>query len=419
MSATIPIPLPDDATYFQILIDSRVSGTRKVHLTFTANRMARNAPPILDITWLTGGGSNFDDWTKPVMQIVNSTTGVSGGANFKDTYDVLLDQLPLDPSKKYRVLKVPFLDPKDSTQSLAGSGHLTITLDAPAVMQINAGGPNGFSFALPSPDPRGAGGNTHWDFVEFNCATPASNNKPVCFCDTTNVDFFSLGIVIKGRQADGSLATFGLDLSETNPVGSLVSALSGAPAEYAAGRVPSSGSFLRFLAPDMSFNASATALDTAIADGFAHYESPNRLKFSVGTTDYEASTINGDLVFTKPQSFTIKKPTTIQVIASTGPLDVGGKPAVIQDAIKYIDAALNRGVFTDAAFWSNPQKWYPSTVQHNVYSRILHERFLGHGTPEGSACYGFSFDDVPGPPLVTSAPAIATCTSMTLVITDQ
>lgn len=418
MSSTIPDPLTDDSTYFQIMIDSRISDPSRVHLTFTANRMSRNAPPILDITWLTGGGPNFDDWTNPVMQIVNSATGVSGGANFKDTYDMLLNMLPKDPSGEYWVLKIPFLNPTDSTESLAGSGHLTITLDTPAVMQINAAG-SSFAFALPSSDPQGAGGNNIWDFVELNCATPASNAKSVCFCNTTNVDFFALGIAIKGRQTDGSLATFGLDLSETNPVSSLISALSSAPTEYAAGRVPSSGSFLRFLAPDMSFGADATALDTAIEDGFNYYQSTNTLKFSVGATNYEASTINDALVFTTPENFTIKKPSTLQVIASTGPLDVAGQTASVQDAIKYIDAALNRGVFTDTSSWSNPEKWYPASVQHNVYSRILHERFLGHGTPAGSACYGFSFDDVPGPPLVTSAPAIATCTSMSLVITDQ
>jgi hypothetical protein len=125
------------------------------------------------------------------------------------------------------------------------------------------------------------------------------------------------------------------------------------------------------------------------------------------------------LVFTTPKGFSIAKPTTKQVVASTGPLNTGStSDPQIQDAMKFIDAALNRGVFTDTASWSTPQNWYPANVHHNAYSRILHERFLGAGTPAGSACYGFSFDDVPGAP-VTSAPAIATCTSMTLVITDQ
>lgn len=414
MSANIPDPLPDDSTYFQILIDSRVSAPHAVHLTFTANQMSLTSTDILNITWLTGGGPQFDDWRSPVMQIVDDLTGVSRGPEFRNTFDVTLDQLPFDPSGKYRVLKIPFRDPADpKNKSLSGSGHLTITLNAPAVMQINQAG-SGFAFALPSPDPAGAGGDNHWDFVEFNCATPASNAKSVCFCNTTNVDFFSLGIAIKGRQSDGAMAEFGLDLSGVDPVSSLITALTGdgVPAEYQAGLVQKTGGFLRFLAPGLSFNAGACSLNTAIEDGFANYES-QLLTFSVGNKRYEACTKNGALAFTKPKPFTIKQPTSKEVIASTGPLDTGStSDPDIQAAMKYIDAALNRGVFTDTASWSTPANWYPTKVEHNVYSRILHERFLG------GACYAFSYDDVPGAP-VTSAPAIATCTSMTLVITDQ
>ncbi|MCA8994928.1 MAG: hypothetical protein KDA88_23325 [Planctomycetaceae bacterium] len=418
MGTSIPTPVADDGTYFQILIDSKIADPTRVHLTFTANRMSLTSPAIKDITWLTGGGATYNDWTSPQLNIVDSATGVTGGPQFSKTYDILLSDLPTDASGNYRVLKIPFLNPADSSESLAGSGHLTITLDTKAVMQINAAG-SGFAFALPSPDPRGAGGNTHWDFVELNCATPASNSKSVCFCNTTNVDFFSLGIAIKGRQADGTYATFGLDLSDENPVTSLVTALQHAPSEYAAGYVANdAGTFLRFLAPDMSFPSDATALDTAIDDGFTHYET-NKLEFTVGTTAYEATTVNGALKFTKPQAFTIKKPTSLEAIAATGPLDVAGQPSVIQDAQKYIAAALNRGVFADTSKWVDPSTWYPSGVQSNDYSHILHEHFMVVNPQDGSACYGFSFDDVPGPPLVTSAPAIATCTSMTLVITDQ
>lgn len=96
---------------------------------------------------------------------------------------------------------------------------------------------------------------------------------------------------------------------------------------------------------------------------------------------------------------------------STGPL-LPNQTAEINDALKYIDAALNRGVFTNTAAWETTADWYPEKTESNLYSKLLHQRFLD------GVCYGFSFDDVPGPP-VTSAPAIATCTSATLVITDQ
>ena len=418
MTDTIPTPLPDDPEYFQILIDSRIITANTVHLSFTANRMARNSPEILDITWLTGGGDNHDDWTRPVLHVVNSETGhtpPNGGAgiNFDATYDVTLDQLPKHTlkDKEYRVLKIPFLDPDDSSQSLAGSGHLTITLDAPAVMQINSGGPNGYSFALPSAAPEGAGSTNRWDFVELNCATPASNGKPVCFCNTTNVDFFCLGVAITGRTAAGDYATFGLDLGGKTPVADLIDDLRNLSPDYAAGYMEQSGVFLRFLAPDMAFTSKASDLDTAIDEGFKHYET-HALSFAVGDVSYSAKARNGALEFSSPSAFSIKKPSTLEVIASTGPLDVAGQPTEIQNAQKFIAAALNRGVFTQTGDWDRPSRWYPENVQSNQYSQTLHKHFID------GVCYGFSFDDVPGPP-VTSAPAIGTCTSMSLVITDQ
>ncbi len=409
MTAPIPDPIADDTTYFQILIDSRVSSGKTIHLSFTANRMKLTSPDILDVTWLSGGGPQYDDWTKPVMRIVDSASGVTNGPDFDTTYDVKLDELPKHGA--YHVLKIPFLDPGDTSQSLAGSGHLTITLDAPAVMQINTGGPNGYSFALPSAAPNGAGSENHWDFVELNCATPASNGKSVCFCNTTNVDFFSMGIAIKGRTAAGTCETFGLDLSSSSPVSDLISALNNLPKNYAAGYMESKGKFLRFLAPDMSFSDTATDLDTTIDNGFIHYAS-TPLTFEVSGVSYKATTISGSLVFTSPSSFSIDKPSTLNAIAATGSLDVEGQPTDVQNAQKFIAAAINRGVFKNTADWDDPSHWYPGGVESNEYSKTLHEHFID------GVCYGFSFDDVPGPP-VASAPAIGTCTSMTLVITDQ
>lgn len=422
-NASIANPLPDDATYFQILIDPTKLGVKdeNVHLTFTANQMGLTSTAIEGITWLTGGGSNYDDWTNPVMQIVDCSTGVSGGANFNDTYDIVLNTLPVDPTTKLYILKIPFLDPNDSSTSLAGSGHLTITLDAAAVMQINTGGPGGYSFALPSPAVDGAGSLNRWDFVEFNCATPASNGKSVCFCDTTNVDFFSLGITIKGRDATGTVSTFGINLDTFNPVGTLINELNHLPSAYSkvgyqtkVNPTTNEVTFLRYLAPDLSFTNETTVLDTAITDGYNQYMT-TPLEFSVSGTEYSATTSSDGtrLNFTQPETFSIGKPSTLNVIASTGPLDTGStSDANIQNAMKFIDAALNRGIFGNTAIWSTPTSYYPSTVEFNEYSNCLHNAFID------SACYGFSYDDVPGNG-VLSVPAIGTCTSMTLVLSKE
>jgi hypothetical protein len=280
----IATPLADDPNYFQILIDPRTTTAKAedVHISFTANKMSRTGTEILGISWLTGGGENHDDWTQPKMNVVNSSTGVTlygtGDipnltiVDFNSTYDVTLDKLPVHPTTNCYILKIPFLDPEDSTKSLAGSGHLTITLNAAAVMQINSNADGTYAFALPSPAVNGAGSTNHWDFVEFNCATPASNGKSVCFCNTTNVDFFSMGMTIKGRDAAGDIKTFGIDLNTKDPVTTLLTNLKALPAEYTAGYSKPNGTYVRYMAPDLSFSSNATALDTAITDGYNHYK---------------------------------------------------------------------------------------------------------------------------------------------------
>jgi len=415
-NVTIPDPDNDDANYFQILIvDNSSVASDEIHLTFTASQLSLTGTTIENVTWLSGGGADYTDWTTPQMNIIDCKDGVTNGPNFLQTYSVLLNALPLDSTGVHRVLKIPFLDPNDSSKSLAGSGHLTITMNTPAVMQINEDTANStFALALPSQIPLGAGGQTKWDFVELNCATPASNSKSVCFCNTTNVDFFSLGVTIKGRQADGTMATFGIDLDQPTPVTTLLTNLKALSSDYTAGLVnDASGNYLRFLAPDGSFSADTTCLDTAISDGFNAFPAASPLNFSIGNVSYTA-TSNGSnqLVFSAPTAFTIDLPTTLDVIASTGPLNTGTAATTdIQNAMKFIDAALNRGVFATPANWSSPKEWYPAGVESNDYAETLHQSFIDN------ACYGFSYDDVPGAP-VTSVPAIATCTSMTLVLTD-
>ena len=82
----IPAPPPDDAAYFQVLIDNRVTVSQTVHLTATANQVLLTSPDIEQVTWLTGGGPQFDDWTIPMFQIVDSLTGsTSTGASFTST----------------------------------------------------------------------------------------------------------------------------------------------------------------------------------------------------------------------------------------------------------------------------------------------------------------------------------------------
>jgi hypothetical protein len=408
----IPDPPPDLAAYFQILIDNRITASKTVHLTITANRMALDAPAILNATWLTGGGPAFNDWTRPVFQVVDSTSGsTASGASFPSTYDVTLDVLPLDPSGRYRILMVPFRDPANPSLSLGGSAHVTLTLGGPATMQINTGGPGGYSIALPTWDPNGAGGQAPWDFLEFNCATPIANGKPVCVINTTNVDFFFLGLSIMGRQPDGTYASFGLDPGSAHPVADTLAALDALSADYANGKTFSStGTFLRYLAPAHSFTTSTTALDAQVNASYGAYGT-NPLQFSINGLPYRATTVSGVLTFTQPESFQIAKPSSLDVVAATGPLDVAGHTANAQNGIKFVAAYLNRGVLQNTATWYTPAQYYPAGGTWNAYSSVLHGRFVG------GLAYGFSFDDVPSAP--PTASIIQNCTSASLVLGDD
>jgi hypothetical protein len=333
--------------------------------------------------------------------VVDDVSGVKEGAAFSETYDVTLDKLPLAPGGDYRVLKIPFLMPDDEAYSLGGSGHLTITLDAPAVMKINTAG-SGFAFALPSPDPAGAGGSKRWDFMEFNCAMQAVHGKNICWVNTTNVDFFSLGLTIKGRNAQEEMQLFGLDLSRRDPVTRTLNALKALTGDYAEGLTTTTeGAFLRFLSPQMFFDKlEATALDAAIVSGFTLYQT-KLIEFKVNATQYSAQTnpAGDKLEFTKPVSFSIAKPSSFDVVAAKGSLDVAGKDPDRQDGIKFVVAAFNRGIFQNTGLWYQPTEWYPEGGVFNQYSAVLHENFIDE------AAYGFSFDDVPSGG-VTSDPSM-------------
>ena len=396
-----------------------------MHLTVTGNWMSLNPPPVIfAMTWLTGGGPNFDDWSNPVFQIADTASGNSGsGANFDATYDVTLDKLPLDPTGQYRVLKIPFLDPNDPTKSLGGSGRLNFTLGSPAVMSIVQPSPPAppapplpYAYAIAQPDfnPNGAGSLLPWDFVEYNCATPSSNGRPVCVIDTTNVDFFALGITIKGRQSDETSASFGLSLGTPNPVQAVRTALANLPSDYTtnATMTDASGNFLRFLSPAHTFTPSTTALASAIAAGYTYYQG-TPLQFTIGASSFSATSDGSTLTFTQPDPvpFTIGTPSSLDVVAATGPLDTGaaGLSANAVLARKYVAAYLNRGVFQNPATWWTPAGFYPAGGNWNQYSQLLHSRFIN------GLAYGFSYDDVPSPPPPTVT-TINTCTSATLVI---
>jgi hypothetical protein len=422
-AALVPDPPADDATYFQIMIDNRVGSGHTVHLGLFAAKMVipttSDKPAIIKRTWLTGGGGNFDDWTQPVFQTLDSLSGSASGASFTSTASVQLDKLPKDSTGQYRVLKIPFLMPGNSSYTLAGSGRLYISLDDPlgSIMKINTSTDVwGFDFAMPDQNStaKDAGGLTRFDVVELNCATQFQNGRPVCFVDTTNVDFFSLGLVFRGRDHKGDVNTYGIDLGKTT-VAATIDALKNLGGNYAAGLRMNGSAFLRFLAPSLSFADSATDFKAAIDAAYISYINKD-LVFTVGGTTYaaRASAAGDALVFSTPSSFTVSKPTTKEAIGAIGSFNPAGKSDNQKNAEKFIAAYINRGVFDNTSLWYTSSKdWYPAGKAYNQYSALLHALFVGNLT------YGFSYDDVPSSDTLRTVPAISSCTSMSLVISDQ
>jgi hypothetical protein len=412
----IPEPPPDVANYFQIMIDNRITSSVTPNFLVNANQMSLTSPLIINPTFLTGGGPNFSDWTAPVFQILDSTTGTfATSVVYPDDGYFTLDMLPLDASGQYRILKIPFLDPSDKTRSLGGSGHLTITLGAEAQTSIvQSADTKLYAFSLPDWNPASttAGGQQAWDYVEFNCATQAVNGTPVCVINTTNVDFFFLGITVMARQPGVPYTSFGLDVSVPNAMASMLAALDALTGDYSSGKINSStsGQFIRYLAPGHSFTSAATALDAQITASWNHYTQAT-LSYQVSGVQCTATNVSNVLQFTAPQAFSVAMPTTLEAVSATGPLDTGPLPPLVQNCVKYIAAYLNRGVFQDTSTWLTTAAYYPAGGTWNQYAAILHANFIQN------LAYGFSYDDVPGAPQTN--PSVGNATSTTLVLSDH
>ncbi len=437
----VPAPPADDTSYFQIMIDSRIAaskigGDEKIHFQVQGKKLELTSPVLHGYAWLTGGkdGENkWTDWNNPVFHIVSSAEGSADGAIFMSTapgaggYDFTLDQLPTVTAdgKQYHVLKIPFRDPDNpTTHSLMGSGRIYIGLGEKIWSQINgtteiASGPD-----INNPS---CGANTRFDFMECNCATPEVESKKVCYINTTNVDFFSIGLAIKGRTSEGAIRLFGLDLGKsTAPVASLIGDLKKLGGDYAGSlQEAPSGSFLRFRSPRSSFSVLSTALDTAIHSGFTKYRDTD-LSFKDTDNVQFTARIDADynINFTEPSVFTLAPksagtlPTTLEVVKAPGgengifKTGISGHADV---AVAWINAFLNRGVFEDTSLWNYAsmldKKWYPSGTPHNDYSRIIHDHFYNN------SAYGLPYDEPGGLKDNPTEPKISDCTATTLAIT--
>ena len=465
--ANIPTPPSDDPKYFQVMIDNRVAAAKivgdgvtndgKIHFLVTGKRMqvVNDGKSFTYFTWLSGGkdaGGKWSDWSNPAFHTPNTaddlndpakTNGKSAdGAIYKSTtpgdggYDVTLDQLPLDATGKYRVLKIPFRDPADPDYSMMGSGRVLFALGKPVWSRIELAADGYYTPVGPDINNPTTGGATRFDFMEMNCATApkgSTGTVPVCYVNTTNVDFFSLGVAINGRQSNGITKTFGLDLGKSStPVSDVVAALSKLTGDYTMGKqtvtVAGVDTFVRFRSPSKSFPLTSTELDATITKGFEKYKT-TALSFRDGDNVlYEAKVdASNNIVFSSPTAFTLKSvggklPTSQEVVAAEGGkagifntavVDNTGDKKYPNVAVAWINAFLNRGVFDDTDKWkySRKDEWYPAGGVYNQYSKTIHDYFLY------KSAYGLPYDEPGGIKDNPTEPKISDCTAMTLTIT--
>jgi hypothetical protein len=61
--------------------------------------------------------------------------------------------------------------------------------------------------------------------VVATLAGVSGGTNPACVINTTNVDFFFLGLSVKGRLSDGTYSSFGLNMDSPQPVQAALAAL--------------------------------------------------------------------------------------------------------------------------------------------------------------------------------------------------
>ncbi len=350
------LPPAPPGPQFQVLLDERLERDQTLHLSFVGTVLG-------DWYWLAGNALQ--------------KAGPDSQKAFASSYDFTTDELPLDATGRYRVLTIP--------SELALTGRLYLTLDAPAALQIAGNG------LIAPPDLQQ--NQTRYDFVELVFAPDHTATV-----STTNQDFFALGLAVQA-----SSGSFGLDLSGSTPVASLVAELRALQSPYGQNEVRAAdGGFARFLSPGQG--QVGQDLDPAIFDGYTFFV-PEPLQFLIMGREYSGQVINGVLeVDTNDTHFSVPRPTTADVYKSSGPLDPFDKLPEVSDALVAMTVAFERGVFTEPALWNTPSAFYPAGGRFNPYAALLHQRFLN-----GSVS-AFSFDQTP---------MLQGVTSMTLVVDEE
>jgi beta-galactosidase len=281
-------------------------------------------------------------------------------------------------------------------------GRIYVSLGAPMYITIEAGNPLGYAGPNPlnTSDPNS---NTHYDWYEFDWG----GTSDAIFINTTQVDDFGLPMTL---DVWGSGETFHQQTGITESIAQIDHEfVAETPAAFQAAQGGVAAvSPLRIWAPaHMTFGAggaNGNYLDSYVNAVWAEYATTplqvflnNNSHEYTGTTS--ATTFNftevnlGNGAYAGPQTYTINKPSTQDLLLCAGTMAYAASTLTSQESGVTLAleaqfcAAFNRHVMDHYADWTLVSDYYQAAPA-NYYAAFWHAHSIA------GLSYGFAYDDV-------------------------
>jgi beta-galactosidase len=281
-------------------------------------------------------------------------------------------------------------------------GRIFVSLGAPMYIPIQGGNPLGYAGPNPlnAADPNS---NTHYDWYEFDWG--GAHNA--IFINTTQVDDFGLPMTLDVWGSGGAFHQQTGIAESIAAIDQEFAAETPAAFQAAQGGVPAV-SPLRIWAPaHMTFGAggvNGNYLDSYVNAIWAQYAtSPLNVLLNNGSHEYTGTTSGTTFNFTEmnlnngayagPQTYTINKPTTQDLLLCAGSMAYAAGNLTAQEVGVTLAleaqfcAAFNRHVMGNYADWTIVPHYYQAAPA-NYYAAFWHAHSIG------GLSYGFAYDDV-------------------------
>lgn len=281
-------------------------------------------------------------------------------------------------------------------------GRIYVSLGAPMYITIEAGNPLGYAGPNPlnTSDPNS---NTHYDWYEFDWG----GTSDAIFINTTQVDDFGLPMTL---DVWGSGETFHQQTGITESIAQIDQEfVAETPAAFQAAQGGVAAvSPLRIWAPaHMTFGAGGTNgnyLDSYVNAVWAEYATtPLQVFLNNNSHEYTGTTSGTTFNFTEvnlgngayagPQTYTINKPSTQDLLLCAGTMAYAASTLTAQESGVTLAleaqfcAAFNRHVMDNYADWTLVSDYYQAAPA-NYYAAFWHAHSIA------GLSYGFAYDDV-------------------------